>query len=97
MNIGLKPIGLPDGAMIQLILYGTAGCHLCEAAEDLLAHGIACRPGRYAVTLTDIAGDDALLERYGVRIPVLREAASGAELGWPFDAATLLDFLHRLN
>lgn len=62
-----------------------------------LPHGIARRPGRYAVTLTDIAGDAVLLERYGERIPVLREAVSGAELGWPFDAAVLLDFLHCLN
>lgn len=82
--------------MIQLILYGTDGCHLCQEAEALLAHGIARHPGRYAVTLTDIAEDAALLERYGERIPVLREAASGAELGWPFDADGLLDFLYRL-
>ena len=97
MNTGLKLVNSSDCAMIQLILYGTAGCHLCGEAEALLAQGIARRPGRYAVTLTDIAGDDALLARYGERIPVLREAASGAELGWPFDAAALLDFLRRLT
>lgn len=83
--------------MLQLILYGTDGCHLCEEAEALLAHGIARHPGRYAVTLIDIAGEDALLERYGERIPVLREAASGAELGWPFEVDALLDFLRRLT
>lgn len=39
----------------------------------------------------DIAGDDALQERYGARIPVLRRG-DGAELGWPFDVADLQDF-----
>lgn len=40
--------------------------------------------------------DDNVLEaRYGVRVPVLRETVSGAELDWPFDAAKLADFLSR--
>ena len=30
--------------------------------------------------------DDALVERYGVRIPVLKEVSKDVELGWPFDA-----------
>ena len=41
----------------------------------------------------DIAEDDNLLERYSMRIPVLRRADSGAELGWPFDAAAVAQFL----
>ena len=31
--------------------------------------------------------DDATLEaRYGIRVPVLRDAQRGLELDWPFDA-----------
>ena len=36
-----------------------------------------------------IDDDDALEARYGMRVPVLRDNASGAELDWPFDADSL--------
>ena len=72
----------------HLMLYGTAGCHLCEQASALL------RQAGLQATEADVATDDALLERYGVRIPVLVRA-DGAELDWPFDAATLARFLAR--
>lgn len=72
--------------MLPLILYGTSCCHLCEDAEAIL------REAGIAAQHVDIAEDDALLERYGTRIPVLRRADSGAELGWPFDAAALRHF-----
>lgn len=77
-----------QAAAAPLVLYGTAGCHLCEQARALL------RQAGMRATETDIATDDALLERYGVRIPVLARA-DGAELDWPFDAATLARFLAR--
>ncbi len=68
-------------------LYGTACCHLCdEAGAVLLSVGV------HAVHV-DIADDDGLLEKYGARIPVLRRADSGAELGWPFDGAAVGRFL----
>ena len=56
--------------MQDVTLYTKAGCHLCEAAEALLARLAA----EYPLTLTrvDIAQDEALLARYGERIPVLR-------------------------
>lgn len=67
--------------------YGTACCHLCdEAAAVLLQAGICAAH-------TDIAGDDGLLEKYGTRIPLLRRGDSGAELGWPFDAWSVMQFL----
>lgn len=69
------------------ILYGTSCCHLCEEAEAVL------REAGVAVQHNDIADDDGLLEKYGTRIPVLRRADSGAELGWPFDAAAVAQFL----
>jgi hypothetical protein len=69
------------------ILYGTEFCHLCDEAEAIL------RAVRVAAVYTDIAGDDELLERYGTRIPVLQRGDTGDELGWPFDAANVLEFL----
>lgn len=69
----------------MVVLYTTAGCHLCEHAEAILdAEGVAFSP-------VDIADDAALMQRYGVRIPVL--VTAGRELGWPFDASALRRFL----
>lgn len=71
-------------------LFGTLGCHLCELAEaelmPLVEHGLM-------VELVDIAEDEALLEAYSLRIPVLRRVDNGAELGWPFDAEQVVAFL----
>ena len=41
----------------------------------------------------DIAQSEALVERYGTRIPVLRRNDTGAELDWPFTRDQLLTFL----
>jgi hypothetical protein len=39
-----------------------------------------------------IDGDATLETRYGARLPVLRDEASGRELDWPFDAAAVAVF-----
>lgn len=52
----------------------------------------ALRPGLQFEKI-DIANDDQLIERYGVRIPVLKRLSDGAELGWPFDDFTLREWL----
>ena len=70
------------------VLYHTAGCHLCELADAVIVP-IAARE-KWRTTRVDIAGDDDLAERYGVRIPVLRRVSDGREIGWPFDAEAVL-------
>jgi hypothetical protein len=72
-----------------LELMTTDGCHLCEHAIAVLQAGLSL--GDAEVDLVDIAYEDALIEQYGTRIPVLREPASGRELDWPFG----VDELHR--
>ncbi|NLO80370.1 MAG: glutaredoxin family protein [Xanthomonadaceae bacterium] len=79
---------------IQLILYGTEGCHLCDLAAELLAEPAAA--GRITYSYADILDDPALEDRYGVRIPVLRNANGQQELDWPFDRDQLEEFLNRL-
>lgn len=64
----------------NLVLLSTDHCHLCEQALDLLTSMPELR-GR-ALAVLDVAGDDALLERYGERVPVL--AVGDLELDWPF-------------
>lgn len=77
--------------MMKLILYGTTFCHLCEQAEAILqAVGVEAEH-------IDIAEDDVLLEKYGVRIPVVKREDTGAELGWPFDKTGVIEFLQRGN
>lgn len=73
--------------MSGLVLYGTSCCHLCEQAEEIL------RETGVEAEHVDIAEDDGLLEKYGTRIPVLRRADNGRELGWPFDAVTAASFI----
>ncbi|MEE4174229.1 MAG: glutaredoxin family protein [Xanthomonadales bacterium] len=75
--------------MSQVILYSRPDCHLCEEAGDLLSR---VAPER-AVRVVDIEDDITLIDRYGIRVPVLRLEASGEELGWPFDEADLARFL----
>ena len=53
----------------------------------------ATRAPEFASVFID--GDDALEARYGIRVPVLRDASSGVELDWPFDAAALRRLLAR--
>lgn len=48
-----------------LLLYSRRGCHLCEAAEDLLA------AWRCAVEVIDVDADVAAAAEYGHRVPVL--------------------------
>jgi hypothetical protein len=80
--------------MRHFLLMSTLGCHLCDQAIEILVTTLD--PGLHSVDEVDIAEDDALVERYGVRIPVLVDESSGAELGWPFDRDTLLVFLEGL-
>lgn len=81
--------------MRLLELMTTEGCHLCDQAVPLLVEGVD--PEQFEVDLIDIAFEDVLVERYGRRIPVLRDAKSGAELDWPFTAPQLAQFLEGLG
>ena len=74
----------------SLTLYSTGACHLCERAHELLISMPELRS--VTVDVVDIADDDSLLARYGTSIPVLT-VASGAELGWPFNADDILRLL----
>lgn len=79
---------LPD-----ILLYTTAGCHLCEQAEAILAPVASLNQLNW--TPVDIATSEALVDSYGIRIPVIKVAGATEELGWPFDEAALLDYLSR--
>ena len=69
--------------MTTLILYTTAGCHLCVLGEDI----IKSLPKHYDITLVavEIGDNDELVDRYGVSIPVIK-FSDNSELNWPFEA-----------
>lgn len=67
---------------MRFLLYTRRGCHLCEAAEDLLS----CM-GVDALSV-DVDADAAARERYGLRVPVL-EAGGRTLLEGRFDADRL--------
>ncbi|PXX97333.1 glutaredoxin family protein [Halomonas sp. LBP4] len=77
--------------MIRLRLYTTLGCHLCEQLEALL---VTLAAEAYHLEEVEISEDVALVERYGMRIPVLADEA-GEELDRGFEAPRLADWLRE--
>ncbi len=73
------------------------GCHLCELAKDQITPLL--RTCDLQLVEIDIADDETLLERYGVKIPVIRLVADvgkdedSADLGWPFDTEIVYQWL----
>jgi hypothetical protein len=77
---------------LQLTLYGTSACHLCEEALAIVLP--VTQALGLILNLIDIAGDDALEARYGLSIPVLSSPREG-ELCWPFDTDKVSAFINR--
>ena len=69
---------------MPLTLYQRDDCHLCDLALEVLA--IARVPDFQSVFIDE---DESLEQRYGHRVPVLRDEATGVELDWPFDSEQL--------
>jgi len=74
-----------------LLLYSTSGCHLCDQAKTLVEQIVL--PQRFVLKIIDIANDDALFEKYGIRIPVIKFEHAQQELSWPFDLVDLTEYL----
>ncbi len=74
--------------MPRLTFYTTAGCHLCEFAAEMMAW-LESNQG-VEIETVDIAGDEILVERYGLTIPVVKNPITEEELNWPFEMEQLL-------
>jgi len=80
----------------KIQLFATEACHLCDAAlsvinefnDALYAHDFQLR-----VVTQDVSLSADLVNRYGPRIPVVRDGQTGQELDWPFDVESLYGFL----
>lgn len=87
--------------MKEIYLYTTSGCHLCEQAQALLLpvlinvcalNGLPLDALR--ISAVEISDDIVLVERYGVRIPVIKLAGTDDELDWPFNQEQAFEFLN---
>jgi len=84
-------------------MYSTSGCHLCEQALQVIAWTLQGQP--WQLEEIDIVESDALIQRYGVRIPVIRLRCGGEraasdhgdewEIGWPFEPEDLKALIAR--
>jgi hypothetical protein len=74
---------------INLYLYSTSHCHLCEVAHALILQ-VLKTPKLKIVEITD---EEQLLVRYGLKIPVLQRQDTLAELNWPFSEADIAEFV----
>lgn len=86
--------------VIELTLYSTDHCTLCERALELL-FSMPELAGQ-SVRVVDVAMDDLLMDRFGERLPVLEVSAGGDGaqpnlLNWPFDADEVLAEISALN
>jgi len=79
--------------MKTLVLYSRENCHLCDRLLAAVAPVIA---DRATLEIVDIDSDPALIERYGLRIPIL--VGGDRELsGFPLDTAVLERYLARCD
>ncbi|KJV06257.1 glutaredoxin family protein [Methylocucumis oryzae] len=77
---------------MHLQLFSTVGCHLCEQAQELVRE---C--SIVTLEILDIFDHPDWQTRYGVRIPVLVEPKTQAELAWPFTLSELTTFIERMS
>ena len=78
----------------KLKLYTTLGCHLCDNALALINdYNLHNTP--LVIEEVEISESDVLIERYGIRIPVIQFSSGGNELGWPFDKNELELFIRE--
>jgi hypothetical protein len=79
---------------MHLLLLGTAGCHLCEQAQEIIQ---ACLPDNCQLEIIDIAEQEHWQTQYAIRIPVLYHPKSQKELPWRFTETEVQAFIHKLE
>jgi len=58
---------------VRLTIYSKPGCHLCDEMKSTVRRVLSARTAEPATSVDeiDISGDPALMDRYGLEIPVL--------------------------
>lgn len=87
--------------IITLTLFGTSGCHLCDAAlkEVNLATQLLKTTSTIQLFEVDIIDDDALFDLYQTKIPVLiiEMATKTESLNWPFNQGMIRETIEYLD
>lgn len=78
--------------MVTVTLYTRARCHLCHDAHDVLLGVQRERP--FSLDVVDVDTDPALVERYGLEVPVV-EVDGRKAFKYRVDPAALRDRLSR--
>ncbi len=74
---------------MRWLLYSRKDCPLCDYAANILqASGVG-----FAVA--DIDQDEILRQKYDLRVPVIINTETGAELGFPFEPQDVQAFLDQ--
>lgn len=81
---------------LDLVLFGTESCHLCEQAEELVLSILPQYSSEVVVVKIDIVEEFQYLAGYELKIPVLCHVDSGKELSWPFSKIEVLRFLNEI-
>lgn len=81
--------------MINLQLYSTSHCHLCEEAEAILKS--LSKQYEIQWVSTEITNSNALLDKYGTKIPVVAKVDTNKEIQWPFSLFELEQFILNNN
>lgn len=76
---------------MKIIFYTGPQCSLCDLADVELQQ--TSMFSSLIIEKVNIRTSTELYHLYGARIPVLKRADNEKEIGWPFSAADLEEFL----
>lgn len=82
-----------EETMIKLRLYGTAHCHLCDHASELLNALQPFSKIAFSVETVDITDNLDWIVEFEQRIPVLEYPETAKQLDWPFQQIDVLRLL----
>jgi hypothetical protein len=80
---------------VNLILYSTSHCHLCELAESILKDISVLND--IVWTTLEISEDSTLLLSYEIKIPVIKRVDNEIEIAWPFTAQEIQSLVEVNN
>lgn len=73
-------------------LYTTLGCHLCDEALTML-NTLHAQGKPLKLSEIEIADSEELMAQYAIRIPVITSDFSEGDISWPFTLEELNLFL----
>ncbi len=79
---------------MKYLLLGTAGCHLCELAEQLVNEHLTPEK-EFELELIDIAEQTQWQQNFATLIPALLEPNSQQFINWPFSKTDVLTFIQQ--